>query len=96
MFDRVKSFTGRTLAKTKTVAVAGALAVATVTGAASAQEGGEPFTASDLGEIVFALTPDSVAGEIGAAGATMLGLWAVWAIGFKLLKKFIRRMGSTV
>ncbi len=50
------------------------------------------FEPGDMAQVVFALTPDSVAVGIGTAGALMLGLIAVWYIGFKVLRKFITRM----
>jgi hypothetical protein len=93
MFQTLKSLTGRTLANPKAMLAAGAIALATTTGSALAVD---PYVPTDVGDIVFALTPESIAVGVGTAGATMLGLWAVWAIGFKLLRKFIRRMGSTV
>ena len=58
-----------------------------------AQEPADPAT---LGDIVFPIDLTSIATVVAAAGATMIGLWAVYKIGFKLVRKFITRMGSTV
>lgn len=51
---------------------------------------------ADLGDIVFPIDLSSIATVVAAAGATMIGLWAVYKIGFKFVRKFISRMGSAV
>jgi hypothetical protein len=56
----------------------------------------EPPEPAELGDIVFPITLSSIALAVAAAGGTMIGLWAVYKIGFKLVRKFISRMGSTV
>jgi hypothetical protein len=56
----------------------------------------EPPTPANLGDIVFPIDLASIATVVAAAGATMIGLWAVYKIGFKFVRKFISRMGSAV
>lgn len=71
----------------------GLIAVALASANVFAQEPADP---TQLGDIVFPIDLTSIATVVAAAGATMIGLWAVYKIGFKLVNKFIRRMGSTV
>ena len=68
--------------------VAGA-AIALTTSLAAAQP-------ADLDPIVFPISLPSIALAVGTAGATMIGLWATYKIGFRLVRKLISRMGSTV
>lgn len=56
----------------------------------------EPADPTELGDIVFPIDLASIATTVAAAGATMIGLWAVYKIGFKFVRKFITRMGSAV
>lgn len=56
----------------------------------------EPTEGAALGDIVFPIELASIATTVAAAGATMIGLWAVYKIGFKFVRKFITRMGSAV
>lgn len=55
-----------------------------------------PSDPNELGDIVFPIDLSSIATVVAAAGATMIGLWAVYKIGFKFVRKFISRMGSAV
>ena len=50
----------------------------------------------DLEAIWFPLTFSSIALAVGTAGATMIGLWATYKIGFKLVRKLTNRTGSTI
>ena len=50
----------------------------------------------DLSPIWFPLTVTAIALAVGTAGATMIGLWATYKIGFGLTRKLINRMGGTV
>ena len=50
----------------------------------------------DLGDIVWPIDLSSIATSVGAAGATMIGIWAIYKIGFRLVRKFISRMGAAV
>ena len=56
----------------------------------------EPSDPAALDTIVFPIDLQSIATNVSAAGATMIGLWAIYKIGFKLVRKFISRMGSAV
>lgn len=56
----------------------------------------EPTDPAELGDIVFPIDLASIATTVAAAGATMIGLWAIYKIGFKFVRKFITRMGSAV
>ena len=73
----------------RTAAVVGGVAIALSTSVASAQP-------AALDPIVFPIDLASIATAVGVAGATMIGLWATYKIGFRLVRKLITRMGSTV
>lgn len=73
------------------LAVAG---VAVATTLATAQS--EVVDPVELGDIVFPLDLTSIAVKVGAAGALMVGLWATYKIGFRLINKFVGRMGSAI
>ena len=79
-------------AKTKLVTAVMVGTSAVLATSASAQVDVPP----DLGEIVWPINLTSIATSVAAAGATMIGLWAIYKIGFKLVRKFISRMGSAV
>lgn len=65
-------------------------AVLGTTALASAQvEVPEP---QEMGEVVFPITPESIANSIAAAGGEMIGRYAVVAIGFSLVFLFLRRL----
>ena len=52
--------------------------------------------APDLGPIYFPITLASIAIAVGAAGASVVGLWATYKIGFKLARKMINKMGGAI
>ena len=79
-------------AKTKLVTAVMVGTSAVLATSASAQVDVPP----DLGDIVWHINLTSIATSVAAAGATMIGLWAIYKIGFKLVRKFISRMGSAV
>jgi hypothetical protein len=54
-----------------------------------------PFVALELAPIIWSYVPSSIAITIGTAGATMLGLWAVWAIGYRMLYKLLGKLNRT-
>ncbi|MHA7812895.1 MAG: hypothetical protein ACX94C_05835 [Phycisphaerales bacterium] len=89
----MKNYLTKHLTKGKALAVAGAAALMTTAGPAMAEP---TFTPVDMGEIVFPLNIPSVAIGIATAGGAMIAAWAIYAIGFKLIRKFIRRMGAVV
>ena len=78
----------KSVSRRAAVAVAG-VTLAVVAPIASAQP-------ADLDPIVFPISLPSIALAVGTAGATMIGLWATYKIGFRLVRKLISRMGSTV
>lgn len=79
-------------AKTKTLTAVMVGSTAILATGASAQEAVPP----DLAPIVWPIDLSSIAVSVAAAGATMIGLWAIYKIGFRLVRKFISRMGSVV
>ena len=95
MFERTKHLMRRGVAlasKSKALLVGAVVGVATVTASA-----GEPtFTPVDLDAITFPINLSSIAIAVATAGGTMIGLWAIYKIGFKLVRKFTDRMGSVV
>jgi len=83
--------------KATTAVIAGTMAVATF--GASADELPPQQPAGDsaaLGEIFIPIDFTSIATAVATAGATMIGLLAIYQIGFKLVRKFISRAGRMV
>ena len=72
------------------------LATAVAIGATAAFTSVASAQPADLDPIVFPISLTSIATVVGTAGATMIGLWATYKIGFRLVRKLISRMGSTV
>lgn len=89
----MKNIFTKHLTKGKALAVAGAAALMTTAGPAMAEP---TFTPVDMDAVSFPINLPTIAIAVATAGATMIALWAVYAVGFKLARKFIRRMGATV
>ncbi|MBO6514261.1 MAG: hypothetical protein JJ974_09890 [Phycisphaerales bacterium] len=80
--------------RTKAKAIVVGVAVAAPAAIASAQTTlPEPV---EMGDVVFPITPESIANSISAAGGEMIGRYAVIAIGFSLVFLFLRRLRGAV
>ncbi len=86
----MKNFIGKLGLKAK--ATAAAVVIGATPMVASAQVA--VFEPADMGEVVFPITPESIANQIAAAGGEMIGRYAGVAIGFSLVFLFLRRLRS--
>ncbi len=83
--------------KAKTAVIAGTMSIASMSAMAQDLPDQQPVGESAaLGEIFIPIDFTSIATAVATAGATMIGLLAIYQIGFKLVRKFISRAGRMV